>query len=126
MPTAYAFNHPKLKERRRALRHNPTDAEEFLWRKIRNKGLGGLRFWRQYSVGSFILDFYCPAKKLAIELDGGQHAQEASVVYDKERTDFLRSKEIYVLRFWNNEIFKNTQAVLEKILSVAGQSLRPL
>ncbi|MBI2067458.1 MAG: endonuclease domain-containing protein [Deltaproteobacteria bacterium] len=110
------FNNPILKDRRRQLRQDQTDAERLLWRLIRNKNLKGLKFWRQYSVGPYILDFYCPSQRLAVELDGGQHAEQFIIEYDQERTDFLKSRSIRVLRFWNSEFLTNPEGVLEKIL----------
>lgn len=71
----FVRNDPVLKQRRRELRRNQTDAGKALWMKVRNRQLFGLRFFRQYSIGPYILDFYCPMEKLAIELDGGQHNQ---------------------------------------------------
>ena len=68
-----AFNWPSAKTRRRSLRKSSTDAERKLWSKLRNKQLAGLKFFRQYSVGPYILDFYCPTLRLDIEADGGQH-----------------------------------------------------
>ncbi len=70
------LNNPKLKERRRELRRNHTRAERVLWRQSRNKQFHGVKFFRQYSVGAYIIDFYSPSLKLGIEVDGGQHAEE--------------------------------------------------
>ena len=89
MPLIY--NKTGIKERRRELRKNQTDVERLLWKQIRNKNFFGLKFFRQYSVGAYIVDFYCPKLKLAIELDGGQHAEEGNKEYDKIRTDYLKS-----------------------------------
>jgi very-short-patch-repair endonuclease len=73
-------------------------------------------------MGNFILDFYCQDAKLAIEIDGGQHADGAQLVYDKRRTAQLKSKGIRVLRFWNNEVLQNLEGVLE----VIAETLRTL
>ncbi len=75
-------NDPALKQRRRELRRNQTDAEKSFWANVRNKQFFGLKFFRQYSIGPYILDFYCPALKLAVELDGGQHLQCENQEYD--------------------------------------------
>jgi Uncharacterized protein conserved in bacteria len=72
----FNINNEKFKPLRQTLRHQQTDAEKKLWNALRGRQLLGLRFCRQFSVDNFILDFYCPEKKLAIELDGGQHADE--------------------------------------------------
>jgi very-short-patch-repair endonuclease len=111
------LNNPNLKKRRRELRKNQTDAEKMLWQKLRNQRLRDLKFFRQYSVGPFILDFYCPKIRLAIELDGGGHNHEEARVYDFERTAYLKTQDIKVLRFWNHEVFKNLDEVLGRIAS---------
>lgn len=108
-------NNPALKFLRRELRSSQTDAEKFLWSRLRSEQVLGLRFFRQYSVGSYILDFYCPMKKLAIEIDGGQHNEEVGIKADQKRTDFLAEKGLRVLRFWNNDILTNIQSVMERI-----------
>ena len=100
---------------RRKLRKNQTEAEARLWSCLRKKGLG-YKFVRQYGVGKYILDFYCPLKKLAIEIDGSQHAEEENELYDTVRTKYLESGNIRVLRFWNNEVLSNMDGVLDKIL----------
>lgn len=92
-----------------------TDAERLLWRVIRNKQLDGMRFLRQYSVGDYILDFYCPDKHFAIELDGGQHSEELIKLHDEQRTKFLERYNIVVIRFWNNDVLQNIEGVVEKI-----------
>ena len=97
------------------IRKNQTDVERLLWKQIRNKNFFGLKFFRQYSVGAYIVDFYCPKLKLAIELDGGQHAEEGNKEYDKIRTDYLKSMGIKVMRFWNNDVIHNIEGVLEEI-----------
>ena len=94
------------------LRKEPTESEREFWRHIRAKQLNGLRFRRQQRIGNYIVDFYCAEKKLAIELDGGQHAQS---VKDKERDAFIESKGISIVRIWNNEIAINIEGVLEYI-----------
>lgn len=108
-------NKSELKNRRRALRKNFTDTERKLWSRLRNRQLSGYKFFRQYSVGPYIVDFYCPAIKLAIELDGGQHAQGMQAFYDKKRTEYLNEHNIKVIRFWDNETLKNTDGVLVEI-----------
>ncbi len=111
------MNNSKLKERRRTLRRTSTDAEVKLWSKLRNKQLLGYKFFRQYSVSNFIVDFYCPVKKLVIELDGSQHAEDQTVQYDKQRTLQLEALNIKIIRFWNTDVTSNLNLVLEKISS---------
>lgn len=107
------YNNPIQKPRRRDLRRSATDAERALWKHLRNQQFDGLRFLRQY--GAYILDFYCPQVRLAVELDGGQHAKEQQQIHDDIRTKFLGEQNIRVLRFWNNDVMKNIEGVIERI-----------
>lgn len=107
------YNRRVLRERRRELRHTQTEAEQKLWKHLRNKRLNGCKFYRQFSVDCYILDFYCPVKKLAIELDGSQHNEPHNQAYDLIRTKYLNTIGIQVIRFWNNEVFENVEGVLE-------------
>ncbi|MBU1033074.1 MAG: endonuclease domain-containing protein [Patescibacteria group bacterium] len=109
------FNDPSFKAKRRFLRKDQTDVEGLLWSRLRSKQIDGLKFYRQFSVGKYILDFYCVKIKLAIELDGGQHSDPLNSQYDKNRTDYLEGKDIKVLRFWNNEVIENLDGVLKSI-----------
>ena len=108
-------NDPALKQRRQELRRNQTETEKTLWAHLRNRQFYGIRFFRQYSIGSYILDFYCPTVKLAIELDGGQHNQCENKEYDVARSEHLKAQGIDVIRFWNNEALTNMKGVLEVI-----------
>ena len=81
------------------------------------------KFRRQYGVGKFVIDFYCPAIKLAIEVDGDSHAQVGIKEYDKERQEYIESAGITFLRFTNKEVIKETEAVLEKIQSYCESKL---
>jgi very-short-patch-repair endonuclease len=114
---SYNYNDQNLKPLRQILRRNQTDAERKLWNAIRNRQLLGLKFIRQYSVGNYILDFYCSEKRLAIELDGGQHADEENKKADDERTAYLNQQDIKVIRFWNNDVLQNIEGVGESIIS---------
>jgi adenine-specific DNA-methyltransferase len=96
----------------RSLRHRSTDAESLLWRHLRDRQLSGYKFRRQAPVGPFFADFLCFERKLILEIDGGQHT-EAS---DAARTRFLRREGYRVLRFWNNQVLMETDAVLAEIL----------
>jgi len=108
-------NDPALKHRRRELRRNQTDAEKAFWSKARNRQFYGLRFFRQYSMGPYILDFYCPTLKLAVELDGGQHNQIENKEYDSGRSEYLKAQGIDVMRYWNNEVLLNMQGALDSM-----------
>ena len=82
----------------------------------------GVRFFRQYNVGSYTLDFYCPVRRIAIEIDGGHHAEEVHKVHDEKRTKYLQDQDIQVLRFWNNEVMQNLEGVWEKIREKLAQA----
>lgn len=97
------------------LRKNMTVAEKILWQKLRNKKLNDLKFRRQHPVDIFILDFYCHEKKLAIEVDGGIHNQEAQREWDENRTYELNEFGINVLRFTNEEVIDRTKEVMKSI-----------
>ena len=112
---SFVRNDPASKQRRQELRRNQTDAEKVFWSKIRNRQLHGLKFFRQYSIGPYIIDFYCPELKLAVELDGGQHNEREGRNYDLARTEYLKAGGIIVLRFWNHEVLCDIQAVLSKL-----------
>jgi very-short-patch-repair endonuclease len=86
-----------------------------LWRQLRAKRFDGLKFRRQHPCGPYFLDFYCARKKIAIELDGGHHASEEQLIYDKIRSEYLQSRGIKVLRFWNNDVLQQTRTVLQAI-----------
>jgi len=111
---SFLRNDPILKQRRQELRRNQTDAEKIFWSKIRNRQFHGLKFFRQYGIGPYILDFYCPAAKLAVELDGGQHNENLDREYDAARSEYLKERGITVLRFWNHEVLSDIQAVMSK------------
>jgi very-short-patch-repair endonuclease len=96
------------------LRKNSTDAEIRMWSLLRNRQLIGYKFRRQHPINKFIVDFACPEKLLAIEVDGGQHVERKKE--DDERTQFLEIQGYRVLRFWNTQVLKETEAVLEVIL----------
>ncbi|MGH8702258.1 MAG: endonuclease domain-containing protein [Burkholderiales bacterium] len=97
----------------RRLRKHPTDAERLLWRHLRLRQLGGYKFRRQQSLGPYIVDFVCLEKRLIVEVDGGQHAEQAEE--DAQRTAWLEAEGFRVLRFWNTEVLQDTKAVQEAI-----------
>ena len=99
----------------RRLRKESTEAEKLLWRYLRRKSLFGLKFRRQEQIGDYIVDFVCYEKKLIIELDGGHHNQDETKINDVRRQKWLESQNFNVMRFWNNEVMKNIEAVLQKI-----------
>lgn len=122
MLMTYTRNDPALKQRRRKLRRSQTDAERVLWQQVRGRRFLDTKFFRQYSVGPYIVDFYCPKLMLAIELDGGQHADDDARKYDEERSAYLWSLGIEVIRFWNHDVLKNTDVALQYLAEkIAGK-----
>lgn len=117
----YIRNDPLLKQRRKELRRNQTEAEKVFWSHIRNRRFCGMRFVRQYSAGPYILNFYCPKLKLAIELDGGQHAQDDNREYDTARSAYLKAQGIDMIRFWNHEVLQDT----ENFFDMLAQKITP-
>lgn len=99
----------------RYLRRNATEAETILWHHLRGRRLGGLKFRRQATIGSYIADFLCAQLGLVIEVDGGQHGGAR----DDHRTAEIERLGYRVIRFWNNEVTENVEAVLERIVSEA-------
>ncbi|MEK7535984.1 MAG: endonuclease domain-containing protein [Patescibacteria group bacterium] len=108
-------NRKKLENRRRDLRKSQTKTEQIVWLNIRNRKLGRYRFVRQFSIGPYILDFYCPATKLAVELDGSKHETKIEQEYDRNRDDYLNEAGIKVLRFKNSEVENSLPSVLSRI-----------
>ncbi|HEY4515889.1 MAG TPA: DUF559 domain-containing protein [Candidatus Paceibacterota bacterium] len=108
------YNLKNLLNNRRELRKNQTPQEQILWWYLRNDQLG-YRFRRQFSVGGYILDFYCPKKKLGIEVDGAIHNKKEVREYDKIRNVFFANMGFLVLRFSNDQIEKSIKDVLDTI-----------
>ncbi|MHB9074107.1 MAG: endonuclease domain-containing protein [Desulfobaccales bacterium] len=100
----------------RTLRKQMPDAERRLWRHLRNRELGGWKFRGQYPVGPFIVDFICLEKNIVIEVDGGQHDENKEL--DLQRSAYLNRMGYQVLRFWNNEVLQETEAVLSAIFAI--------
>lgn len=116
---------PHLKTFRKSLRNNLTPSEAALWNQLKNKQLDGRKFRRQHSVANYILDFYCPSEKLAIELDGEYHNEEKQQEYDRERDLFLKATGIKVLRFENRMVFERLEALLGEVRESFGWSDHP-
>jgi very-short-patch-repair endonuclease len=112
---AALYNQKYLKSIRRDLRNDGTAAEATLWRYLQNKKLGGRKFRRQHSIGNYIVDFYCPQERIAVELDGEYHFTSAGYEADKIRDAYLDSLGIVVIRFENEVVFHAIEEVLEKI-----------
>ena len=111
------FNRIESKKKRQYLRKNLTKAEKLLWSKLRGKRLSGLKFRRQCGIGNYVVDFYCPELKLAIEVDGDVHGYEAQRNKDMQKQEYLTNLGIKLLRFTNGYITESMAGVLQKILS---------
>ena len=98
----------------RELRSNLTDAERCLWQKLKRRQIAGVKFRRQQPIGYFIVDFVCFECRVIVEVDGGQHAEQLH--YDEQRTRWLEAQGYRVLRFWNNDVLANTEAVAQAVL----------
>jgi very-short-patch-repair endonuclease len=106
-----------LKGKRLDLRNNLTPAEAALWNALKNSQFKNRKFRRQHSIGKYIVDFYCPAEKLIIELDGAIHNETGQAIYDFERDKYLESLGNKVLRFENKLVFQNLEEVLEQVVA---------
>ncbi|MGB7293984.1 MAG: DUF559 domain-containing protein [Candidatus Aminicenantales bacterium] len=115
--------YPDRDDLARILRKRSTGAENFLWKQIRAKRLNRMKFRRQEPIGKYIVDFVCREKKIIIELDGGQHSEQREK--DQERDEWLRSEGFRVLRFWNNDILRKIEDILEITLKECLESPSP-
>ncbi len=108
-------NHPNRKFFRKKLRNQSTRAEKYLWMYIRNRQVEGVKFRRQHSYGPYIMDFYCPALRLCIEVDGAWHYTIEGMYKDQIRTEYLNNASIEVIRFENRDVLMHIEGVLEAI-----------
>ncbi len=115
-------NQKRLTPVRRNLRKILSEPERKLWYFLRDNQLQGYKFRRQYSIGRYVVDFYCHKARLAIEIDGDSHYTSATKKYDDERTAYLNSCNIRVIRFTNVEVMKNVDSV---VMSIASQLPSP-
>ncbi len=110
------FNRARQTPLRQHLRTEGTHAEAVLWSHLKNRQAGGLRFRRQFGVGPYVLDFYCPEIRLAVEVDGSGHADAWQAEYDAERTRHLATVGIRVVRFDNQSVTDAPEAVVAAIV----------
>lgn len=103
---------------RKELRSHATPAEAALWKMLKNSQVGGYKFRRQHGIGPYILDFYCPLLHLGIELDGAAHDAPMADKHDEIRTKFLQQQGITVLRFRNELVYRNPNAIIEEIIKI--------
>jgi very-short-patch-repair endonuclease len=115
------FNRAQQPTTRRALRKSLAPAEALLWTHLRDRQMLGYKFRRQYGVGAFVVDFYCPALKLALEVDGRSHIGEAAGERDAARQAWIEMFDIRFLRFTDQDVLRSTEAVLKHIASVIQQ-----
>jgi very-short-patch-repair endonuclease len=106
-----------LTQRARALRRQSTEAEKLLWRSLRGKQLEGIKFRRQQPIGEYIVDFVSFSHRLVIEVDGGQHARPDEQSRGQRRDAWLQEQGFTELRFWNNDVLRNVEEVVEIIIS---------
>lgn len=120
----FLINIKPLKPQRGRLRNNLTPTEKILWSKLKHKQLG---YWfkRQVSIGPYIVDFYCPQKRLAVELDGSSHQTIDQKNYDHHRTRYLNSLNIMVIRFWNSRISNELDKVVGEVKSFLHSTPTP-
>ena len=108
-------NRSAMQGRRKELRSNLTPAEAALWKSLQRSQVCGKKFRRQHSVGPYILDFYCPECRLAVELDGQTHFNPMAWEHDSQRTEYLKKLNIRVVRFENRAVFEHLEWVLRTI-----------
>jgi type I restriction enzyme M protein len=106
------------RDQARALRRAFTDAEDKLWRWLRDREVVQTKWRRQHPLGPFILDFYCHERRLAVEVDGGQHYEPEGIAKDKRRTAYIEARGIRVLRFNNLDVLQNMDGVMFVVLQV--------
>ena len=114
-------NRPEELTERRSLRTNGTKEEAMMWKVLKNRQVSGVRFRRQFSVGAYVLDFYCPELKLCIELDGAGHYNSEGLRHDYVRDKYLSELGIRVLRFENLAVLKMQPVMLAEIEAVIAE-----
>jgi very-short-patch-repair endonuclease len=102
----------------RRLRRDQTDAERALWFRLRDRRLSGLKFRRQMPVDRYVVDFCCESARLIVEVDGGQHGSRSA--RDVQRTATLEARGYLIIRFWNSEVLRNVDGVLQAIVETAN------
>ena len=116
------FNRKGLKSYRSSLRKRSTSAEVELWEMLKSKQLDGRKFRRQYSIGSYIIDFCCPLEKLVIELDGDSHGEYNKIQEDENRDKYIESLGFTVMRFENRFVFQDPDYIKSEIRKVFTQN----
>jgi len=109
---------PQLLIFAKSMRHTATDAENLMWKILRAKRFMNLKFRRQHVIKPYIVDFYCHEIGLVIELDGSQHGADEIKEYDAERTKSLEALGLTVVRYWNHDVLRRTDEVLEDLWNI--------
>lgn len=118
------FNQSSQTDQRKSLRNHGTAAEASLWTVLKKSQVGGYKFRRQQGIGPYILDFYCPMLRLGIELDGSAHEVPMADKHDAIRSKFLEEHGITILRFRNEIVYRNPNAIVEEILRFGEEMKR--
>jgi len=116
------FNAPETKQTRRNLRKKFTEPENRLWYFLRNRRMNTLKFRRQYAIGRYVVDFYCPETRIVIEVDGDSHFTDEARAYDEARELYLKAHNLRVLRFTNEEVMKNIKNAVDQIATLSTSS----
>ena len=111
-------SHPVTYIRAKRMRHDPTETERKLWGALRNRRLGGLKFYRQFPVGPYIVDFICHGHGVVVEVDGATHGEDAEIAHDEKRSRFLHALGLVVHRVWSSEIYEHFNAAVDGIYAV--------
>jgi len=120
---ANVYNRQEQLARRRHLRKNMARAEVLLWCRLRGRQVDGLKFRRQYGVGSYVVDFYCPESKLAIEVDGDSHFGDGAELRDERRQSYIESQGIAFVRCTNGDFYESLDGVVERIHEIARRRI---
>lgn len=114
----HTYNSKNLASMRKSLRNNMPQSERILWYYLKGKNIKNYKFRRQYSVGNYILDFYCPKVRLAIEIDGNTHfVDDTALAYNQKRDIFLNEHNIHVIHFTNSDIIENIEVIINTLLN---------
>jgi len=109
------FNRNKSKDSRKDLRNNLTKGEIIIWQHLKGSQLGGFKFRRQHSISDFVVDFYCPEIRLAVEIDGLTHAEEEIFAKDQWRQKIIEKENVIFKRYTSNDIFDNLGQTLNDL-----------
>ena len=112
---AQVHNRPEFKTIRKRLRNNSTKAEILLWKRLQRSQLDGMKFRRQHSIGRYVVDFYCPEERIAIELDGSVHGTQIQSIRDKRKQIYIEGLGINFLRFYNEDVLMKMEGVMRAI-----------